>query len=40
MSIYQTSTLGFDTVEEVGEVFAGKKKAHAYRRTNIQMASG
>ena len=40
MPIYQTSTVGFDTVEEVGEVFAGKKKARAYRRTNIQMASG
>ena len=33
MPIYQTSTFGFDTVEEAGEVFAGKKKAYAYTRS-------
>ena len=34
MPIYQTSTFGFDTVEEAGEVFAGKKKSYAYTRTS------
>jgi methionine-gamma-lyase len=34
MPIYQTSTFGFDTVEEAGEVFAGKKKGYAYTRTH------
>ena len=29
MPIYQTSTFGFDTVEEAGDVFAGRKKAYA-----------
>ena len=34
MPIYQTSTFGFDTVQEAGEVFAGKKKGYAYTRTH------
>ena len=33
MPIYQTSTFGFDTVEEAGEVFAGRKKGYAYTRS-------
>ena len=34
MPIYQTSTFGFDTVQEAGDVFAGKKKGYAYTRTH------
>ena len=34
MPIYQTSTFGFDTVQEAGEVFAGRKKGYAYTRTH------
>jgi len=34
MPIYQTSTFGFDTVQEAGDVFAGKKKGYAYSRTH------
>jgi methionine-gamma-lyase len=34
MPIYQTSTFGFDTVEDAGDVFAGRKKGYAYTRTS------
>jgi len=34
MPIYQTSTFGFDTVEDAGDVFAGRKKGYAYTRTH------
>ncbi|MBT3426983.1 MAG: aminotransferase class I/II-fold pyridoxal phosphate-dependent enzyme [Gammaproteobacteria bacterium] len=34
MPIYQTSTFGFDSVQEAAEVFAGKKKGYAYTRTH------
>lgn len=34
MPIYQTSTFGFDTVDDAGDVFAGKKKGYAYTRTH------
>lgn len=33
MPIYQTSTFGFDTVEEAGDVFAGRTEGYAYTRS-------
>ena len=34
MPIYQTSTFGFDTVDDAADVFAGRKKGYAYTRTH------
>ena len=34
MPIYQTSTFGFDSVEEGADIFAGRKKGYAYTRTH------
>ncbi len=34
MPIYQTSTFGFDDVEEGANIFAGRKKGYAYTRTH------
>ncbi|MCL4158330.1 UNVERIFIED_CONTAM: hypothetical protein GTU68_005537 [Idotea baltica] len=34
MPIYQTSTFGFDTVDDAADVFAGRVKGYAYTRTH------
>ena len=34
MPIYQTSTFGFETVDEAADVFAGRVKGYAYTRTH------
>lgn len=34
MPIYQTSTFGFDSVDDAADVFAGRKKGYAYSRTH------
>ncbi|HPF46127.1 MAG TPA: PLP-dependent transferase [Emcibacteraceae bacterium] len=34
MPIYQTSTFGFENVDEGADIFAGRKKGYAYTRTH------
>ena len=34
MPIYQTSTFGFEDVQEGADIFAGRKKGYAYTRTH------